>query len=71
MAAFLFIPAPAHLLVAGPACTWYRRNLLEKRGHAHWIESSLSSSLMIVPIAIITGIADIAAGHRTTRPEVE
>ena len=61
VAAFLFMSAAAHLLVAGPAWAWYRRNLLEKRSYARWIEYSFSSSLMIVLIAMITGIADVAA----------
>ena len=53
--------AAAHLVVAGPTWAWYRRNLLEKRSYARWIEYSFSSSLMIVLIAMITGIADVAA----------
>ena len=61
VAAFLFMSAAAHLLVAGLAWSWYRRNLFEKRSYARWIEYSLSSSLMIVLIALITGIADVAA----------
>jgi len=61
VAAFLFISAAAHLLIAGPTWAWYRRNLLEGRSYARWIEYSLSSSLMIVLIAMITGISDIAA----------
>jgi len=61
VAAFLFMSAAAHLLVAGPTWTWYRRNLLERRNYARWIEYSVSSSLMIVLIAMITGIADVAA----------
>ena len=61
VAAFLLMSAAAHLLVAGPTWNWYRRNLLEKRSYARWIEYSFSSSLMIVLIALITGIADVAA----------
>lgn len=59
--AFLFMSAAAHLIVAGPTWAWYRRNLLEGRSYARWIEYAFSSSLMIVLIAMITGIADIAA----------
>ncbi len=61
VAAFLFLSALAHLLIAGPIWSWYRRHLLEGRSYARWIEYSASSSLMIVLIAMITGIADIAA----------
>ena len=61
VAGFLFLSAAAHLLIAGPAWSWYRAHLLEGRSYARWIEYSISSSLMIVLIAMITGIADIAA----------
>jgi hypothetical protein len=61
VAAFLFISALAHLLIAGPAWSWYRSNLARSRSYARWIEYSVSSSLMIVLIAMITGIADVAA----------
>jgi hypothetical protein len=61
VAAFLFLSAVAHLLIAGPAWAWYRGHLLEGRSYARWIEYSISSSLMIVLIAMITGIADVAA----------
>lgn len=61
VAAFLFLSALAHLLIAGPIWSWYRGHLLEGRSYARWIEYSVSSSLMIVLIAMITGIADIAA----------
>jgi hypothetical protein len=40
---------------------WYNRNLARQRNDARWIEYSLSSSLMIVVIAQLTGISDVAA----------
>ena len=61
VAAFLFLSAAAHLIIAGPAWTWYRGHLAANRSYARWIEYSISSSLMIVLIAMITGIADVAA----------
>jgi hypothetical protein len=62
VAAFLFISALAHWLIATPGIfAWYRENLLRNRNYARWIEYSLSSSVMIVLIAMITGISDIAA----------
>lgn len=61
VAAFLFMSAAAHLVIAGPAWAWYARNLERKRSYARWIEYSFSSSLMIVLIAMITGISDVAA----------
>jgi hypothetical protein len=62
VAAFLFLSAAAHwILVLPGAFGWYRRNLEHNRNYARWIEYSLSSSLMIVLIAMITGISDVAA----------
>lgn len=62
VAGFLALSALAHLLVASP---WffdrYRADLLENRNIFRWLEYSLSSSIMIVLIAQITGITDIAA----------
>jgi hypothetical protein len=61
VAAFLFLSAIAHFVVAGPGWGKYQRDLAAHRNEQRWIEYSLSSSLMIVLIAMITGIADIAA----------
>jgi hypothetical protein len=59
---FLFISAAALLLIASPAVfPWYKRNLLQNRNYGRWIEYFISSSIMIVLIAQITGISDIAA----------
>lgn len=62
VAIFLFMSALAHLAIILPGVFgWYRNNLLKGRNYARWIEYSLSSSLMVVLIAMLTGIADIAA----------
>lgn len=62
VAAFLFLSAAAHLLLASPGIyQWYARNLRRGINHARWIEYSISSSLMIVVIAMLTGIYDVAA----------
>ena len=62
VALFLFMSAAAHWIIASPGVyQWYQRNLDRKRNYARWIEYSFSSSLMIVLIAMLTGIADIAA----------
>jgi hypothetical protein len=59
---FLAISAVALLLIASPLVfPWYKRNLLQNRNYGRWIEYALSSSIMIVLIAQITGISDIAA----------
>lgn len=62
VAAFLFLSAAAHWIIALPgAFGWYRANLEQNRNYARWMEYALSSSLMIVLIAMITGISDVAA----------
>ena len=59
---FLAISAAALLIIASPPVfPWYKRNLLESRNYGRWIEYFFSSSIMIVLIAQITGISDIAA----------
>jgi hypothetical protein len=60
--AFLAISAGALLLIASPGIfDWYVRNLGRQRNYGRWIEYFLSSSIMIVLIAMITGVSDIAA----------
>jgi hypothetical protein len=60
--AFLAISAISLLLIASPLVfPWYKRNLLQNRNYGRWIEYFFSSSIMIVLIAQITGISDIAA----------
>lgn len=62
VAAFLFMAAIDHLLMAAPGVNrWYNGMLANERNDARWIEYSVSSSLMIVLIAMITGVTDIAA----------
>ena len=62
VAAFSLLSAAFHFLVASP---WgfprYLRELAAQRNRFRWVEYSLSASLMIVLIAGITGITDIAA----------
>lgn len=62
VAGFLFMSAAAHLLLVMPGIFgWYVGQLQSYRNYARWIEYSLSSSLMIVLIALLPGITDIAA----------
>ena len=62
IAVFLFISALAHLLVSLPKINdWYNKNLGRGINLARWIEYSFSSSIMIVIIAMLVGIYDIAA----------
>jgi len=62
IASFLFMSALAHFLVAAPGINaWYVRNLKRGVNYARWIEYSFSSSVMIVAIATLFGMYDIAA----------
>lgn len=59
VAAFLFLSALAHLLVSMPGIhTWYVKNLKNGANYARWIEYSVSSSLMIVVVALLVGMYD-------------
>jgi hypothetical protein len=62
VAAFLLLAAVDHGLMAAPRIhRWYEANLRVERNPARWWEYSLSASLMIVLIAMYTGISDLAA----------
>ena len=62
VAAFLFLSSIAHFAVASPwVYPWYSRRVRTGANPARWAEYSLSSSLMIVIIAMLVGIYDIAA----------
>ncbi len=62
VAAFLFLSALFHFIVASPLGVGAYRNELEHgRNRFRWVEYSLSATLMIVIIATITGITDLAA----------
>lgn len=62
VALFSLLSAAFHLLVASPwGFSRYRSELAAGRNRFRWAEYALSSSLMIVLIAGITGITDVAA----------
>ena len=60
IAGFLFLSALFHLINA-LGFSVYVRNLLKGINPSRWIEYSFSSSLMIVVIAMLVGIYDLAA----------
>ena len=60
VAAFSFLSALFHLIVV-VADQRYHHELERGRNRFRWVEYSLSSTLMIVLIAMVTGITDIAA----------
>ncbi|MDY6793988.1 MAG: heliorhodopsin HeR [Actinomycetota bacterium] len=60
VAAFLFMSALAHFLLTMPRIyEWYVRNLKKGMNPARWIEYSFSASLMIVLIAMLSGMYDL------------
>lgn len=57
---FLFLSAFFHLLLILPGIyQWYVENLKKKINYLRWIEYALSSSVMIVAIAILCGMFDL------------
>ena len=62
VAIFLGLSALAHFIVASPQFFGrYSKGLEEQRNYFRWVEYSISSSVMIVLIAQVTGVADITA----------
>ena len=62
VAIFLGLSSFFHFLVASPKFfTRYSKSLLAQRNYFRWVEYSISSSVMIVLIALITGVSDVAA----------
>ncbi|MEM9606322.1 MAG: heliorhodopsin HeR [Actinomycetota bacterium] len=61
-AKFLFLSAFFHLLIVSPlGAARYRREIANGRNRFRWVEYSLSSTLMIVLIAMLVGVSDLAA----------
>ncbi len=62
VAIFLFLSAFAHLVLSLPSVfKWYEKNIKKGMNPARWIEYSVSSSLMIVLIAMLVGVYDLSA----------
>lgn len=61
VAAFLLLSALAHVVVTTVWWSGYRADLAGRRNRARWVEYSISASLMIVLIAQLVGISDVAA----------
>lgn len=61
VAVFLFLSAAAHFIIAGPAYARYVEGLKQNHNYFRWVEYALSSSLMVVLIASLVSITDIAA----------
>ncbi len=62
VAGFLFMSAIAHFIVSAPGIFgWYVNNLKRGINYARWYEYSFSASLMIILIAMLSGVYDIVA----------
>ncbi len=61
VAVFLFLSAAFHWMIATVWRERYRGQLSRGQNQLRWLEYSLSASVMIVLIAMITGISDVAA----------
>lgn len=62
VALFLFLAAIDHILMAVPGVNaWYNGMLAREQNLARWMEYSISASLMMVLIAMITGVTDAGA----------
>jgi len=63
VAGFFFLSAFAHFAVSclPTIRTWYETNLKKGMNLARWIEYAFSSSLMIVIIVMLTGMADLSS----------
>ncbi len=62
IAAFLFLAAADHLLMATPrVVSWYEANLRRGVNYARWIEYSVSASLMVVLIGLLVGLTNLYA----------
>ncbi len=62
VAMFLFVSMIAHFAVSSPwGYGWYVRNLKKGINYARWYEYAVSSSIMVVVIAMLCGIYDLSA----------
>ncbi len=62
VALFLLVSAIAHFTLVLPGVfTWYKSNLAKGINYARWYEYSVSASVMIVIIAMLSGMYDIAS----------
>ena len=62
VAIFLGLSALAHFIVASPQFFGrYSSGLAQQRNYFRWVEYSISSSVMIVLIAQVTGVSDVTS----------
>ena len=61
VAVFSLMSAVAHFWVSGPGFARYGNDLANKRNISRWIEYAVSSTLMIVLIAVVNSVWDVVA----------
>lgn len=61
VAAFFFMSAIAHILMATKLRVSYEKNLKNHVNKVRWIEYSFSASTMMVAIAVLSGVYDFAS----------
>ncbi len=61
VATFSILPALAHFYVSGPGFNKYIEGLRNKRNYYRWIEYALSSTVMILLIAMLNAVWDVIA----------
>lgn len=61
IAGFFFVSALAHLIIATWRRKTYEKDLKNGVNRSRWVEYSISASIMMVSIALLTGILDIAS----------
>lgn len=61
VALFLFVSAIAHFSVSTKGYAWYVRNLKKGINYARWFEYAISSSIMIIVIAMLCGIYELSS----------
>ncbi|MHB8159670.1 MAG: heliorhodopsin HeR [Thermoleophilia bacterium] len=61
VALFLLLSALAHFTLASWGYKWYVEDLQRQINKARWIEYALSSSIMIVLIAMLVGVYDLSS----------
>jgi len=62
VAMFLFVSMVAHFAVSSPwGYGWYTKNLKKGINYARWYEYAISSSIMVVVIAMLCGIYELSA----------
>lgn len=61
VAAFFFISAAAHLIIATIYRKTYEANLQKGINKARWVEYGMSASTMMVAIAMLSGVSDLSS----------